>query len=401
MSSSAQWSRSLFYTLPAVMSHFALLAVLLLLVACMIVAKDVNLELGSSAIKVNMKELKTRPPYTPTAYCVAEEQLPAPAAVSLLYQPLLYFWKTTIKVEANFPLQWHAVRGLSSDDFYSNIRDTALKYLFRLDDEESRRIIQKREKIEGFGFIRDMLSSCPSPFSSKSPKEPTTCVMHFSSIGKPCVYLNMDGDAVLKSNIGVKRPEITIQAESTFNANGLIRLVCGLLLLQLCNELSKSKTVQYLTGMISFIFLGILIITLKLASRAMQFKKDNKKWQWALFFSGTYAAGAIYFIKLYIQEALIEYWEFTVGYLAIMSLLGVSFVYYMRSRDDRKHVYRVASKNLTRIVAMILLYNGSSSPLASMLTIMFSIVGYMRYSLLKRGIKKNASVEHLASLAEH
>ena len=43
MSSSAQWSRSLFY-IPAVMSHFALLAVLLL-VACMIVAKDVNLNL--------------------------------------------------------------------------------------------------------------------------------------------------------------------------------------------------------------------------------------------------------------------------------------------------------------------------------------------------------------------
>ena len=99
-------------------------------------------------------------------------------------------------MKSNFPLQWHAVRGLSDDDFYSNIRVTALKYLFRLDDEDTRRIIQKREDREGFGLMRDILSSCPSPFTG-NPMEPTTCVMHFSSIGKPCLYLNMDGDSLL------------------------------------------------------------------------------------------------------------------------------------------------------------------------------------------------------------
>lgn len=347
-------------------------------------AYDVNLELGVSPINVNMKALKKmRALSTPPAYCVAEEQLPAPKAISLLYQPLLYFWKTTITVKSNFPLQWHAVRGLSDDDFYSNIRVTALKYLFRLDDEDTRRIIQKREDREGFGLMRDILSSCPSPFTG-NPMEPTTCVMHFSSIGKPCLYLNMDGDSLLESMKGTKRPRITVQAESTFNSNGLIRLVAGLLLLQLCNELSKSKIVQYLSGIFSFIFLGLLIMALKLASRLMHFKKDNRKWQWALFFIGTYLASAIYFVKVYIREALIEYWEFTVGYLFIMSVLGASFTYYMRSCDDRKHVYRVAGKHLVRIIAMVLIYNGSASPLASILTMFFSIIGYVRYSLLKR-----------------
>ena len=125
-----------------------------------------------------MKELKTRPPYAPTAYCVAEEQLPAPAAVSLLYQPLLYFWKTTIKVEANFPLQWHAVRGLNSDDFYSNIETLRSSICSDWTMKRAEEYTKKR-KDRGFGFIRDMLSSCPSPFSSKSPGSPT-CVMHFS-----------------------------------------------------------------------------------------------------------------------------------------------------------------------------------------------------------------------------
>ena len=366
-----------------------------------IFAKDVNLELGNHPVNVDMKALrKIRHDSTPQAYCVANKQLPEPSTVSLLRQPLLYFRTTVIHVEANFPLQWHTVRGISDDDFYSNVRDTAFKYLFRLNDQESRKIIQKREEMEGFGLIRDILSSCPSPFTD-NPTEPTSCAMHFSSIGKPCVYLNMDGNDLLERRISLKRPEILVKAESTFNSSGLIRLLAGLVLLQLCNELSKSKIVQYLFGIIIFNFIGFLIIALKVASRVMQFKKDNKKWQWSILFAGTYTASAIYFVKLYLQKALIEYWEFTVGYLIIMSTLGALFTYYMRSLDDRKHVYRVAGKNLVRIVAMILIYNGSSSPLASMLTIIFSIIGYVRYSLLKRGLKKNVSQEHLSFLAKN
>ena len=65
-----------------------------------------------------------------TRYCVQGQ-----ASASPLYALVNYFVKTTVSVQSNFPMTWYAVRGISTDDFYSLLKSTIFRYVLRTDEE--------------------------------------------------------------------------------------------------------------------------------------------------------------------------------------------------------------------------------------------------------------------------
>ena len=313
-----------------------------------------------------------------TRYCVQGQ-----ASASPLYALVNYFVKTTVSVQSNFPMTWYAVRGISTDDFYSLLKSTIFRYVLRMDEESETSIMKTRDSIEGYGFIRDLFSSCPSPLFG-SPQQ-TKCNMLFSSVGEPCITLDMERS--IRQGLRVKAPEVTIKVTQSFNRRGFILLLLGLTLLKMSGELSKSKIVQYIFGAISFTILGFLIIALKVASsfipKGEPREGDNRKMKLGLLLSGIYGASGIYFLKSHLRTMLIVYWEVSLIYMVVMCLTGCGFVYFMRSRAETKHVYRVVGKHLTRGAGLIALYFSSASPLASTLAMIGSLISYVRYKTLK------------------
>ena len=296
-----------------------------------------------------------------------------------------YFVRTTVTVQSNFPMtSWYAVRGISSDDFYGLIKSTIFRYVFRMDEEDEMDIMKTRDSLEGYGFIRDLFSSCPSPLFHTP--EQTRCSMAFSSVGEPCVTLDME-ESIRQGPNKVKNPEVTIKVTQNFNRRGFILLLIGLTLLKMSGELSKSKTVQYIFGALSFIIMGFLIISLKVTSKFVTKREpregDNRKMTLGLLLSGVYVSTGIYFLKTHLRKMLIVYWEMSLIYVIVMSLAGTGFVYFMRSHEETKHVYRVVGKHLTRAVGLFALYFSSASPLASTLAMIGSLISYVRYKTLK------------------
>ncbi len=321
-------------------------------------------------------------------YCV-EEQPPT----SILYTLGNYFVQTTITVQSNFPLNWYSVRGKSTDDFYTMIKSTFFRHIFRIDEEEERELMKTRDALEGYGFVRDLFSSCPSPLFGRP--EQTKCSMRFSPVGEPCIMLDMEKS--LSKGSKAKKPEVVIEVNRGFNRRGFIFLLIGLAFMKLSKELSKSKTVQYIVGAVTFVTVGILIVVLSIVSRLLPDKEpqkgDNRKINIGLALSGVYGVSGIYFLRAYLRSMLMVYWEITLLYVVVMSIAGLTFVYLMRSRSESKNVYRVVGKHLARLTGLFAVYHSSASPLASTITIMGSLLSYVRYKALKKTSKPSKSAK--------
>lgn len=341
--------------------------------------KDVTIPLaiGSEVIVgINKKNKVSR-------YCVQGQP-----GSSLFYTLSNYFVQTTVSVQSNFPLRWYSVRGKSTDDFYSMMRATFFRYVLGIKEDEERELMKTRDLVEGYGYLRDMFSSCPSPLFD-SP-ELTKCKMRFSPVGEPCVVIDVEGS--LSKGSKVRKPEIVIETKQSFNRRGFIMLLIGLTLIKLSKELSKSKTVQYLVGAVTFVVIGFLVIGWNIASRMLterETKKgDNRKMNIGLALLGAYGVSVIYFLRTHLRAMLLIYWEFTLLYVILMSTTGCFFVYMMRSRRESKNVFRVVGKHVARLVGLIALFHSSSSPLASTLAIIGSLFNYIRYKALKKAPHK-------------
>eukprot|EP01041_Mallomonas_annulata_P013188 gene13188-27895_t len=81
-------------------------------------------------------------------------------------------------------LSFHDVRGLSSDDFHSHIEWAVFKILSVNKKHSNSEVGHDLEKFEG--FIRDIFSACPTPFSFNKQK----CIMKFSPYGRSCITIN-------------------------------------------------------------------------------------------------------------------------------------------------------------------------------------------------------------------
>lgn len=102
-----------------------------------------------------------------------------------------------------------------------------------------------------------------------------------------------------------------------------------------------------------------------------------------LFFTGSYAAGVVWFLKNNWQMLLLSYWEFVVVYIVLFLLLGLLLVRLVRGNEDSKHMYVVIVKWFIRITGAVLVYQSSSSPLGSILLITLLSLSYIIYSFHK------------------
>lgn len=139
------------------------------------------------------------------------------------------FHQLSINVVApdDYKFPWHSVKGLSTDDFHSNIESSVLAML-GTEEEKSRKISPVVEFPQS--FVRDIVSACPSPVFHS---ERSICSMGFSPFGEACVQLRTDAPV-----------RITATSEKKFNAWLPVNMLCGLGLLYLSQALSKSSLFQ-------------------------------------------------------------------------------------------------------------------------------------------------------------
>ena len=107
-----------------------------------------------------------------------------------------------------------------------------------------------------------------------------------------------------------------------------------------------------------------------------------------LFFTGSYAAGVIWFVKNNWQMLLLSYWEFIAVYIVLFMLLGLLLVRFVRGNEGSKHVFVVIVKWFIRLAGVILVYQSSSSPLGSMALISILSAIYVIYTFHKWTIAK-------------
>ena len=139
------------------------------------------------------------------------------------------FHQLTVDVVAaeNYKFPWHSVKGISNDDFHSNI-ETIMYKIFGTEEEKADKVATVAEFRQG--FFRDIVSSCPSPLLSTSRSQ---CLMSFSPFGEACVRLRTEQSV-----------QLTATSERKFNIRLPLNLMCGLFLLNLSHPLSKSSIFQ-------------------------------------------------------------------------------------------------------------------------------------------------------------
>ena len=143
------------------------------------------------------------------------------------------FDQVSIIVKSDESFNWHAVRGISSDDFHSVLQ----KFLFGffLSEGEKQHLHERLSSdaivFEKVSWIRDLVSSCPSPLGSMYPFN--KCIMRFSPYGRACITVSVDHSV-----------ELEIDTIVGFNIHLLLHLTCGISLLIFAYTLSKSKIFQ-------------------------------------------------------------------------------------------------------------------------------------------------------------
>lgn len=139
-----------------------------------------------------------------------------------------------------------------------------------------------------------------------------------------------------------------------------------------------------------FVTLGTSILLSIIINRLIgsNYKKDYsqaiiKNVSVFLFFTGSYAAGVVWFVKNNWQMLLLSYWEFVIVYIVLFLLIGLLLVRLLRGNEDSKHIYVVIVKWFIRITGAVLVYQSSSSTLGSMLFIALLSLSYIIYSFHK------------------
>lgn len=142
--------------------------------------------------------------------------------------PILIFSEITFTIQENNkkPFSWHIIQGVSTDDLHQNLQ-SFIYQVFNLNDPK---LVHIKEPYEIESFLRDIVSSCPSPIFTSNQ---TYCQMKFSNLGKSCVNLKADKDY-----------KVTVLVEKKFNQSYVYNLLAGLILLTLSSTFAKSKVFQ-------------------------------------------------------------------------------------------------------------------------------------------------------------
>ncbi len=360
-------------------------------IACVILLIEVDATKPSAAGTTSLYEGKSvefAPSSTAKRFCfnTGKEKSAMNAVTS-------FFSRSYISVDTHGDkMPWMSVRGISGDDFFLNLQNLMWKSVFGLNEDQINQLKEVREDIDGYGFLRDLVSSCPSPIYQTRDGN---CLMQFSSMDEACIEITLGGDGSDEEEMKYKPKKITVTAMKEINTRGILFFIISILFFYYCHELSKSKICQYIAGMITFITAGILLGIVWLMSK-LGAKDRNGERKLNLPIVGavtaTYGWGLMHFMTSFLRQAMVLYWEFTLGYIVIMAICGVIFVRMLRANETTKHVYRVTAKWALRIIGVVFLYNSSASPLAASANLLVFSLYYLYMQALKWGIGSKKKV---------
>ena len=278
------------------------------------------------------------------------------------------FLESTITISAmeHDEFGWHDVKGLSDDDFHSHLEKTIYHILTSPEERSKNQNSVGNDANEFRGFFRDILSACPTPFSYDRKQ----CAMKFSPFGRSCVSIQPS-----------RGLSYAVVASSSFNPARIFQLLVGVSLLLFSNSLSKSKIFHYSSGCSLFMVGGLLLLLLFLSRRL--FKRNSGTSFVTFMLSGSYATGALWFLKNNLKSLILTNWEYVLGYIVFTGLCGCIATSIARSYDGTKRMIRTSAKWVLRITSALIIYNSFASPLISLLSTITLIALYIFYAVMK------------------
>lgn len=129
-----------------------------------------------------------------------------------------------VTASENFNFPWHSIRGVSSDDFHSNLETVVFKLM------GEGQLLSEEKQLSKHSYVRDVLSACPSPLKSKNRYQ---CAMYFSPYGRSCVSVSPE-DSV----------SVTVYTSKSFNTKMVLNLLIGVGFITITSQLAKSKLFQ-------------------------------------------------------------------------------------------------------------------------------------------------------------
>lgn len=286
---------------------------------------------------------------------------------------------TTIDGGETVEFPWHAVRVRSTDDFKGHV-GSLFRKLFGIslpehadgdDDDDA----------DGDGLLRDLVSSCPSPFLSTNRSR---CALRFSPYGDACVTVRTG-----KQSTKVR----AVLSTNQFNVRYIILLVAGFVVIWFAGYLSKSKAFQYLVAAIAFVVGGAFILGLysckRVAMRDGRMSLSTTASGMVGLLSGGYGLTLFWLLRKFLKTILLRYWEFAMLYVVVAAIVGALFARMLRSFEETKHLVRVGVKWLLRLGGVVCVFNATASPFVSLLFVVSLLVGYAIYETTKN-LRRNA-----------
>jgi hypothetical protein len=276
-------------------------------------------------------------------------------------------------------LPWHAVKVRSRDDFHGHVERWLRRAVGAPRDTAAAAASEEEEEDElaSASFLRDVVSSCPSPFVSGKV---ATCAMTLSPFAEGCVTVaTTKGAAALPVRASMGR---------RVNWRYAASLALGLLLMWTGSELAKSKVFQYSVVATGFVVVGAFVLGVY-AGKHFLFPTASRRPRSlatvgvAALMTGTYGATLVWLTRTYLRQVLLQHWEFAAAYVVLAAGAGLGFVRTMRSFDESKHLVRVSVKWLLRLFGVVCAFNASSSPFVSLLWMGVLAVAYVAYEVTK------------------
>ena len=293
-------------------------------------------------------------------------------------------WFSSIKIhvsaEDKVPLGWYSVGGVSTDDLHSIVHrwlSSIFGWSHAPDLSSSATSSSSYPEMSSLKFIRELVSSCPTPFSSDTNK----CKMSFSPAGRACVRVDAHHSGYYEVHA----------SRSTFNFHLLRNLVLGFMLNLTAHVISKSKIFQFSAGSALFVLGGMAFLLYYMASGMLGPKVSGMTKTFLTFSLGLgYWASIVVFVKKHMSVLVLDYWEFVLAYVLVMAAIGLFCMRSLRSNENIKSGLRLGCKWSLRVASMIFIYNSTASPTGSVILLVLKMAMYAYYKVRKfiRGPRK-------------
>jgi hypothetical protein len=162
-----------------------------------------------------------------------------------------------------------------------------------------------------------------------TPKTHSTAPRQFSPYARACIAVESGGAGAV------------VRPTRETSPRRVVYLVFGLLIGGLAHWLSKSKFFHLIAAVFAFEVAGFLILVLLITRTVTKGRLGLLVGAGA---SLGYAGAALHLLRMRAVLVLADYWEYAVGYQALMFAFAVSFVAWERRRPVFKHGTRVVCK---------------------------------------------------------